>query len=343
MQKKVLAKLSKCYSVAPLLYQGRPHFLVAAEKHDRCILFDREGREQATIWEGPGGVMSMVQVPGTDGQFLATHEFYSPNDSAKARIVLAQPEGEEWSVRTIADLPFVHRFDILQRGGRRYLIACTLKSAHAHKDDWSSPGKVYAAELPEDLSPYGPENQLPLVPIKEGVLKNHGYCRLSETGGDAALVCGENGVFRFAPPSGTGEPWQEEQLLETPASDALLIDLDGDGKKELIVMSPFHGDTLTIYRQEGNAWEAVYEYPEKLLFLHAIWGGILTGRPTAVIGHRQGARRLLAFTFEDGAYRFKTLDEDCGPANVYGCQIEGQDILIACNRETDEVAMYYDF
>ena len=42
MQKKVLAKLSKCYSVAPLLYQGRPHFLVAAEKHDRCILFDRE-------------------------------------------------------------------------------------------------------------------------------------------------------------------------------------------------------------------------------------------------------------------------------------------------------------
>ena len=79
------------------------------------------------------------------------------------------------------------------------------------------------------------------------------------------------------------------------------------------------------------------------MFLHDIWGGVLSGKPTAVIGHRQGSRRLLAFTFEDGAYRFKTLDEDCGPANVYGCQIEGQDILIACNRETDEVAMYYDF
>lgn len=340
MKKKVLATLEKCYSVAPLKYKGRPHFLVAAEKHDRCILFDADGVEQDTVWEGPGGVMTMVQIPGTDGQFLATHEFYSPNDSAKARIVLAAPGEEGWSVRTIADLPFVHRFDILQKGGRRYLIACTLKSAHAFKDDWSSPGKVYAAELPEDLSAYDEANQLPLQPIKEGVLKNHGYYRVTENGEESALVCGENGVFRFWPPAAAGENWREEQLLDTPASDATLVDLDGDGKKELVVLSPFHGDTLRIYRQEEGSWQVAYEYPEKLKFLHAIWSGTLEGRPAAVIGHRQGARRLLVFTYENGAYRFKTLDEDCGPANVYGCQLDGRDILVACNRETDEVAMY---
>ena len=343
MKKNVLAKLEKCYSVAPLTYQGEPHFLVAAEKHDRCILFDAAGREKATIWEGPGGVMTMVQVPGTDGHFLATHEFYSPNDSANAKIVLAAPEGEGWSVRTIAGLPFVHRFDILEQGGRRYLIACTLKSAHVHKDDWSSPGKVYACELPEDLSPYNGKNQLPLAPIKEGVLKNHGYCRVTENGGHSALVCGENGIFRFYPPTAPGKAWTEETLLTTPASDALLPDLDGDGENELITLSPFHGDTLRIYRKEGETWQPAYEYPEKLPFLHAIWGGSLAGKPTAVIGHRQGARRLLAFTYEDGAYRFKTLDDGRGPANVYGCQIGGQDLLLACNRETDEIALYSDF
>ncbi|MCD8299663.1 MAG: hypothetical protein LUC41_00565, partial [Clostridiales bacterium] len=69
MEKRVLANLEKCYSIAPLMYKGEPHILVAAEKHDRCILFDAEGNERETVWTEPGGVMTMVHVPGTDGQF----------------------------------------------------------------------------------------------------------------------------------------------------------------------------------------------------------------------------------------------------------------------------------
>ena len=43
MNKKVLANLEKCYSIAPLHYKGAEHILVAAEKTDRCILFDIDG------------------------------------------------------------------------------------------------------------------------------------------------------------------------------------------------------------------------------------------------------------------------------------------------------------
>jgi hypothetical protein len=341
MEKRVLAELEKCYSIAPLTYQGKQHILVAAEKVNRCILFSAEGKEEATVWEEPGGVMTMAQVPGSDGQFLATHKFYSPNDSKEAKIIVATPDGNgKWDIKTLVDLPFVHRFDILKSGGENYLIACTLKSGHEYKEDWTSPGKVYAAKLPADLSGYNDDNQLKLDVIKENMLKNHGYYKVVEDGKESSVVCSENGVFRFYPPEKDGEGWKVEQLLDTPASDATMVDLDGDGVKELVVLSPFHGDNISIYKKADSGYEKVYEYPEKADFLHAIWSGKLAGKTVAILGHRKGARRLLAFTYEGGAYRFKTLDDDCGPANAYGYSVNGRDVLVATNREIDQIAMY---
>jgi hypothetical protein len=107
--KKVIAKLNKCYSIAPLYYKGYQCLLVAAEKLGPCYLFDLNGNLLDTIWEGPGGVMTMVQVPDTDGQFLAVHEFYSPNDSANARIVVATPGENGWKISELVSLPFVHK------------------------------------------------------------------------------------------------------------------------------------------------------------------------------------------------------------------------------------------
>ena len=137
-QKKLISDLNLCYSLAELTYKGQHCFLVAAEKHDPCYLFDEAGTKIAEPWAGPGGVMTMQQVPEHDGQFLATHEFYSPNDSKEAKIILAYPEDGEWKVRTLAELPFVHRFDIISRNGVNYVIACTLKSGHEYKEDWRS-------------------------------------------------------------------------------------------------------------------------------------------------------------------------------------------------------------
>ena len=263
INKKIISNLTKCYSIAPLHYKGKDFFLVAAEKTDRCILFDLEGNEVDTIWEQPGGVMSMVQVPGSDGVFLATHRFYSPNDSKEASIVLVRPPKEkekQWSVETLVSLPHVHRFDIIERNGIHYLIACTLKSGHEYKDDWSSPGKVYGAVLPENLGETGEEHALELFVIKDQMLKNHGYYRVRENGYDTSVISSENGIFRFIPPEKAGGEWKTETLLTIPASDAVLVDLDEDGEEELAVIAPFHGDQIKIYKRakETGNFECIY-------------------------------------------------------------------------------------
>lgn len=341
--KKIIGSLNKCYSIAPLHYRNQDWFLVAAEKQDPCYLFDLDGNPVEKIWDGPGGVMSMVQIPGTDGQFLATFEFYSPNDSKEARIVLVSPEENgQWSTRTLARLPHVHRFDLLKSGNSLYLIACTLKSDHQFKDDWSCPGKVYAAEFPRDLSEIDEAHPLKLTVLKDNMLKNHGYCRSTEGGDDTAVISCNTGVYQFVPPKFSDGQWEIRTLSILPTSDAAFVDFEGNGNKALCTLSPFHGDQVSIYRRNGAACEKLYDYPEKAEFSHAICGCTLCGQPAFVFGHRKGKRRLVAVTWNKirEAFEETVLDTDCGPANVCHYVHEGKDIIIAANREINEIAMY---
>jgi len=345
VRKTVLAKLNKCYAVAPLVYRGRPHFLVAAEKEDPCCLFDESGALKDTLWTGPGGVMTMVQVPGTDGQLIATARFYSPDESLDASLVVVTPEGNgRWDMRCLTPIPHVHRFDILTRNGRNWLVVCTVKSGQdAPEGDWHYPGKVYAAVLPEDLSAFDERHPLQLHVVKDGLHRNHGYTRCVRNGVPAGLVSADEGVFRMTPPAVPDGEWQIEQLLDCPVSDALLLDLDGDGREELCTLSPFHGERVTVWHEGAGGFAPVWTLAEDAPFSHAICGGMIAGAPTFVTGHRAGKKALLAIRYERaaGQYSVTVLDEGRGPANVmHFVNAAGVDVLIAANRETDEVALY---
>ena len=335
-EKKKLSDLTLCYCVSALNYQGRRHFLVASEKEYACLLFDEQGRQVDKIWDGPGGTMSAVQIPGSDGTFLATHRFYSPNNCKEAEIVLCWPQDGAWQVRAMAQLPGVHRFDILTSGGGSYLIACTIKSDYTCKDDWSFPGKVWGCRLPEDMSALPEDYRLPLTVLKEGLVKNHGYSRHRDCG----IVTSEEGVFRFTPPREADGDWGIEQLLDEPTSDVLLLDLDGDGEDEMLTLSPFHGDTLKVFKKAQDHFVPVFVYGKKIEFAHAICSAEWGGRNFAVIGHRKGDRDLLAVSCRDGSYTVEVIDHDVGPANALSAQIDGKTVILSANREINEIAYY---
>ncbi len=343
IEKKVISNLTKCYSIAPLEYKQKKHFLVAAEKRDKCLLFDEAGNQEEVVMEAPGGVMTMVQVPETDGQFLATHQFYSPNDSKEAKLVVVTPQNDgKWLVKPLINLPFVHRFDILVRNGVKYLIACTLKSGHEYKDDWRFRGKVYAGILPDDLSEVDENRPLELKIIKDELLKNHGYYRTEQGGIMSGIVSCEEGVFQFIPPADPGGEWEIKTLLTEPASDAVLLDFDGDGENELAIITSFHGDKIRFYKKHDDTYKLDYEFAEKREFLHSIYGGLLCGKPVLITGHRKAERDLMAFhyDFEKETYVMDYIDRDCGSANVYHFVKKGVDYLVSANREKDEIALY---
>ena len=347
VQKKVVANLNKCYALSELAYQGKHCFLVAAEKQDPCYLFDEDGTLLDTVWEEPGGVMTMVPVPGTEGQFLATQRFYSPNDSAEAKVVWVRATDEGWQVRTLAVTPFVHRFGVLQRGGVAYLIVCCLKTGHEYRDDWRFAGACYGAELPRDLAAYGDENPLPLELICDGMLKNHGFAKVAHGGYEAALVGCEQGTFLIEPPAVRGTDWEVSCLLDIPSSDSVLIDFDGDGQLELGCISPFHGNSLTIYHVDGDGryvpqWK--YPAPERETeMIHATWADTVCEKPTWIVGWRKGTRDTIAITWDEaaGTYATEFIDRDAGAANVlHYVNADGEDVVIAANREKDEIALY---
>jgi hypothetical protein len=340
--KKVIAKLNKCYSIAPLYYKGYQCLLVAAEKLGPCYLFDLNGNLLDTIWEGPGGVMTMVQVPDTDGQFLAVHEFYSPNDSANARIVVATPGENGWKISELVSLPFVHRFDVLRRNGISYLIACTIKSAHSHKDDWSSPGKVYTAVLPDDLSEFSSSNQLKLGVLMEGLYRNHGYCRLGGEEANSCLVTADQGVYRITPPDDRMGTWTVRQLTSEPTSDAVIVDLDMDGEQELFTFTPFHGETIRISKYVSGKYQQIYSNHGSTEFLHAICSGRIAGKNAVVVGHRKGNKGLYMYTYDhqSSSYEFQQIDSGGGPANAYIYHYNDEDRIIATNYESGEVVIY---
>lgn len=338
-EKFIAANLTKCYALAEIQRDGQTQYLVASEKNYPCIVLDTKGNVLETVWTDPGGVMTLEPLTDGNGAFLATHRFYSPNDSAEASIVLAEPGETGWSVRTLCKLPFVHRFGVLERDGRRYLLAATIKSAHAFKDDWTCPGRIWVGELPEDLGEITEEHPLQLAALISSLPRNHGFFKFRKNGHDAVLVGTDNGIYEIFPPAEGGD-WKYDCILQTPASDMLLADFDQDGESELLVMSPFHGDQLAVYKEQNGGWMLEHRFPQPLPFLHAIGVGTLGGREVAVVGHRKERRDILLVSYKDQQYHLNVIDHDVGPANVLCRSKEDHLWILAANREIDEVAIY---
>ena len=339
IDKRFLATLNRCYSCNSIEVDGQTRIMLATEGEGACLAWSAPDYTQShTVWEGPGGTMSIVPIPGTNGEFLAVQKFFRMFDWEEAKVVHVRPLANgSYEVTDILQLPYIHRFDLLTVGGRHYFIGCTLATTKATKDDWSNPGKIWVGE-------YTGVGPLSVSVLKDGLSKNHGYSRLVQNDRMVGLVTCEEGAFEVTPPRTPGGEWTIRQFMDWPISDISAIDIDGDGELEYATIEAFHGEYFRVYKKIDGVFKKVFEHSETTEFYHVVVGATLAGEPVFIGGCRRGKQQLFYVRAKQTApleLEAVLIEEGVGPSNVYVLHEKDRDILVSANREKAEAALYF--
>jgi hypothetical protein len=331
-----LSQIPDCYAVCPITAWGRRFYLFAADNCGKCCAIDAESRDMITIWEDPGGTMSIIPIPGNEGEFLISQRFLPGFAALGARIMRAKPKKyRSWSISTWLDLSYVHRFDILRRGGVYYFLACILSSTSNEKAEWTKPGYLAAAPLNGSFDP--PQD---LKIIADSMTRNHGYWQKNYGSFFGAFTSCDEGVFSVLPPETSGAAWTVTKILDQPVSDIALCDIDYDGEDEMAAILPFHGNSYVVYKKQEGLFREWYRYPDLMEFIHVVWGGSLGGRNVFLGGCRSINKELFALYWEDGKIIKQILDQGKGPANVTLERHGNTDSLLAANHSAGLASLY---
>ena len=337
--KKDLTEMERCYAVAIMNINEKPNAFFATEGKGKCIALDCETlSDEKVIWNEPGGTMNIVPLPDSE-DFLAIQKFFRLYDHEEAELVWARSNSDgSYRIRTLFNMPYIHRFDIIKAGDINYLICCTLADHKATREDWSYPGKVYGGILPKDLN-----GTIHLEVLMDDMIQNHGFSKVEWKGRQAALITSASGAFIVTPPEAKDSEWNIEKIMGQSISDAAMIDIDGDGEMEIATIEPFHGNYYRIYKKINNQYQMIYEHEETTEFYHVVKSGIICGRPVFVGGCRRGKQQL--FLVKTNLYakdKLETvlIDEGVGPSNATVANLADGDYIFSANREAALATVY---
>lgn len=336
-KQQIVDRMERCYCVGSAEIDGENIIYAASEAKggEFCIYSPENFQKKEVIWEHGGGTMTIVPVPQEQNTLYAIRNFFPGFEAEEASVVCCQKRDGKWEITPVLNLPYLHRFDIFDIEGKRIFLGTTLCTSKKAKDDWSDPGKVYIGFIGNDVAEY-----LKVEVLAEGLTKNHGYWRGDYKGRPAGYIASENGIFVFVP-GRSKEECMWERIWGQPTSEAVFFDLDGCGKKEMITIEPFHGNSLNIYKLENNGeYKRVYTYSNSMEFAHALWAGTFLECPAVVCGARRMNKELFMVTYEKESFHTTVLDKGNGSANVSVFELNGQQYILSANHARGEVAVY---
>lgn len=335
MKKKVILNIESVYTANA--FKAGSEFYVAAgsETKPEVYLYNLTSGNSGFVNGCPGGVMGFIPTPGNPNLFFSIMGLFPPFIGAEAGVFMHRRSGDNWETNKAMDLPFAHRCEILNRNGKNYLFAAAVSKHKANPEDWSKPGEMHLIRLDDDI-------QLPLKSelIDNTLTRNHGMLRTNINGLETICMSGAEGIFYFEQQD--GDKWIKRLFFDKEVSEFGLIDLNGDGQEELVVIEPFHGQTLNVYKRVEEKWEL--KFSDSLSFGHGLSCGVFNGNPIIVVGSRRGSFALDQFKvidLEAGKFSREVIEPDAGPTQTQVFTANGTDYILSANQKKNEVALYF--
>lgn len=327
--------IEKGYTVSVVKINGTNMLAVGTEGLGKEYLLSLPDFQAEELCAGPGGTMSILNVPANNCNDLVSIMGLFPSFiGVEAGVYYHLWSENGWSENKIIDLPFSHRMEWMDADGVATLLVACVSKHKENPSDWSQPGILYAATL-------GNYNQKwQLTPVINGLTRNHGMLKIFHNGIKSLLVTGAEGVFRVFWDSAQ-KRWASEKWLDSEVSEIARIDLDGDGLDELITIEPFHGNKMVIYKIVNGNW--VKKFDADLSFGHGLCADTINGQPTILVGNRASGKELLAFKpidLEAGQMQRIIIDTDAGPTQIISTTIDGNAHIISSNQNKGEISLY---
>ena len=319
------------YTVNAFEFGDRTVVCAGPEKSGRSILLDLQSGEVETISDGPGGVMSIVPVPGRDDMLVSVMGLFPPFIGAEAGIFRHWKRGGKWRTDKVTDMPFAHRCDTVCFDGRHYLVSCTVSSHKDNPQDWSCPGCVYMTPLdrPE-------EDRWQAVLLDGHMTKNHGMLKSFRDGRESLMISSQEGVFEVVADRGAV---RLESVFANPVSEFAFADLDGDGVDEMVCIEPFHGNRLNVYHRTGTGYELIGG--DDLSFGHGLSAGVMGDKSYIAVGNRGESKQLSIYWLKEACGLQKLeLEPSAGTTQTQFFRIGGRHVLLAANQLYDRASVY---
>lgn len=337
ISKQVILDIKNVYTANAFIKGGRTFVGAGSETEPVVKLYDLASGNIESMKDCPGGMMSLIPVPGHPESLVSVMGLFPPFLGKDAGLFLHQKKDELWETSRAMDLPFAHRCEFLPASEKSILIAASVSKFKETPADWSNPGVLYAIKIEGDPSALW-DSKI----IDSSIYRNHGMGRYLIDGEECLCISGVEGIFSIKLLAdgtlGLNPVFQKE------VSELTFLDLDGDGQSELITIEPFHGNVLNMYKKVEGSWKLKFSAP--LSFGHGLSSGFFNGDPIVLAGNRRDSLNLEMFTISDfykGIVNKHIIEEGVGPTQTQVFSFGERDYLLSANQVKNEVALYSGF